>query len=565
MKGYAGIGFLVSKISTLFPLWKQVNMQVGFKAFKIWEDRPENIANIPKNDVIVLEDDPYEAATTQALNEFLRRGGILVQLFSSVDNAGSEHIMKDGKLVTDAYKALLQNIDAEDFAKRCAGLDMTCSKETGTVISFSKNVFTAAGNESRGARPRNTEDDEQEEGTQDKREEVFLNFDFFMNLLKYLAGLKQEEDKKKSEEMKVSATTTAIMIHGASIWLDKGEKTIEKMVAQVFHHLNLDDFLPQVYKERDYRNIDPDVQDRFPEIVYYHCSFVDDDNPESGRLASKYIDQAKKVQATIRAEKRWEFDAIPVFFLDLARYCSETTGIKKLYLYPPLVVGDKTRESSLKLLIRCFLEPLASKGVESFQLAWNGPAVAVTPFIADITKIKPWLIDEHKKMILLHGPELTTAIKDKTIPDFLSSLNTMVDGAISSEGTLKILVQVTVDTVALQNKIKEMTFNIRKVDDKRKEKIKKEIERTQERLHMCMRVDKDRKIFEDRGFTVIEVEDSTEIDQDIKLFLIDQVLPFILAKKIGRVFELLPPELEAFFKTLASPLVPVENMKRIVT
>ncbi|MEX2756864.1 MAG: hypothetical protein Q6365_015785, partial [Candidatus Sigynarchaeota archaeon] len=62
MRDFTGIGFVVSKISTLFPLVKQTNLQVGFKSFKIWEDRPENIENIPKNDIIVLEDDPIENA-----------------------------------------------------------------------------------------------------------------------------------------------------------------------------------------------------------------------------------------------------------------------------------------------------------------------------------------------------------------------------------------------------------------------------------------------------------------------------------------------------------------------
>jgi hypothetical protein len=123
---------------------------------------------------------------------------------------------------------------------------------------------------------------------------------------------------------------------------------------------------------------------------------------------------------------------------------------------------------------------------------------------------------------------------------------------------------VAVDQRELQDKIKEMTINARKVEDKRRERVKKDIERAQEKLHACTRIEKDKKFFEDRGFTVIEIEDSLDIDQDAKEFFIDQVLPFILGRKISHVHELLPTSLEAYFKTIVSPLIPAENFSRIV-
>ncbi|MBN2152255.1 MAG: hypothetical protein JW839_12465 [Candidatus Lokiarchaeota archaeon] len=544
MRDYTSIGLLVSKISTLFPLVKQIGMQVGFKSWKIWEDRPENIDNIPKNDIIVLEDDPVEGATASALTSYVKSGGILVYLFSLEDEGGFEDVIVDGRLAGDAYKSLLEGVDEEDFASRCKGLVVKISRgDDGVVVSFSRNVFTHELDPEAG-----------------RGEETVDNFDFFVNVMKYLAGLKAGMDAKKADAVRAPASKVAVMIHGAALWSGDGEPPIESLLKQVFNHLGIDDLFPQVLKERLYRSIDPDQQDTFPEVYYYHSSFADDEEDKRPRLATAYLEQAKAVHAIIRTERFWEQDATPLFFLDLARYHTEIQGLARLYLLPPARVGTKTRETTTKLLSRCFLEPLATKGVESFTLTAAGKPGGVVPCFADIKKVKARPTEETKALVILHGPELAAGIKDKPISDFLGELDAKVGG---TGDTLKILVHIAVDLRGLQDRIKEMTINARKVESKQRERIKKDIERAQEKLHACTRIEKDKKIFEDRGFTVIEIEDSIDADQDAKEFFVDQVLPFIIGRKISRVHELLPAGLEAYLKTVSSPLIPPDDVKRI--
>ncbi len=545
MRDFTGIGFVVSKISTLFPLVKQIGLQVGLKSFKIWEDRPENIDNIPKNDIIVLEDAPVEGATTAALNSYAKNGGILVYLYSLEDESGFEDMIVDGKLAGDPYKALLDGINDSDFASRCKGLAVKISRGDGVVVSVSRNVFTSEPDPDTG-----------------RNEERVDNSDFFLNLMKYLAGLRAEMHVKKAEAIRTPTSKVAIMIHGAALWSEGGEPSIEAIVKQVFIHLGIENLFPQILKERLYRAIDPDLQDTFPEVFYYHCSFADDESDARVHLADRYLEQAKKVQAIVRTERYWEQDAMPLFFVDLARYHTEIQGLTKLYLVPPAKVGSKSRETTAKLLSRCFLEPLATKGIESFTLAASGTPGGFVPCFADIKKVKARPLDDNKTMVILHGPELATAIKDKPIQNFLGGLDGKVAGG-NPDDVLKILVHIAVDLRALQDKIKEMTINTRKVEDKRRERIKKDIERAQEKLHACTRIEKDKKVFESHGFTVIEIEDSLDVDQDAKEFFIDQVLPFIIGRKISHVHELLPASLEAYFNTITSPLIPAENVKRI--
>nr|MDO8085119.1 hypothetical protein [Candidatus Sigynarchaeum springense] len=545
MRDFTGIGFVVSKISTLFPLVKQINLQVGFKSFKIWEDRPENIENIPKNDIIVLEDDPLQRATNSALGAYVNGGGIIVYLYSLEDESGFEDMIVDGKPAGDPYKSLLDGIDDADFGSRCKGLAVKISRGDGIVVSFSRNVFTSEPDPNTG-----------------RDEEKVDNFDFFVNLMKYLAGLKAEMAAKRADAVRAPSSKVAIMIHGAALWSDGGEPSIEAIVKQVFEHLGIEDLFPQVLKEHLYRAIDPDFQDTFPEVFYYHCSYADDEGDARVRLADKFLEQAKKVHAIIRTERYWEQDAMPLFFLDLARYHTEIQGLARLYLVPPAKVGDKSREMTAKLISRCFLEPLATRGIETFTLATSSTPGGVVPCFADITKVKTRAIDDKKALVMLHGPELAAGIKDKPIQDFLVDL----DGKVTSgnpDDVLKILVHVAVDLRELQDKIKEMTINARKVEEKRRERIKKDIERAQEKLHACTRIEKDKKIFEGRGYTVIEIEDSLDIDQDTKVFFVDQVLPFIVGKKISLVHELLPANLESYFITITSPLIPADSVKRI--
>ncbi|NMC05869.1 MAG: hypothetical protein GYA24_11685 [Candidatus Lokiarchaeota archaeon] len=545
MRDFTGIGLFVSKISTLFSLWKALNVQVGFKTWKIWEDRPENIANIPKNDIIVLEDDPIEEATVSALDAYVRGGGILVYLFPVEMEASFEDAMVDGRIASGTFTALLDGIDVNEFAARNKDLSVKIALGEGVIVSLSRNVFTS----------------EPEPGAEYAEERVD-NLDFFMNLMKYLAGVKAALDAKKADAIKAPASKVAVMIHGAALWSDGGETSIEAIVQRVFHHLGIDALFPQVLKERPYRAIDPDLQDTFPEIYYYHCSFVEDESEARSRLADNYLDQAKAVHAIIRTEKYWEQDAQPVFYFDLARYYTEFKGLAKLYLVPPAVVGTKTREASAKLLARCFLEPLATMGVETFLLPPLDPPGGVVPCFPDIKKVKPRAMDCKKALILLHGPELAAGIKDKPIAGVLDSLDGAIKGD-SPDDVLKILLHVSVDQRALQDKIKEMTINARKVEPKRRERIKKDIERLQEKLHACTRIEKDRKEFEKRGYNIIEIEDSLDVDQDAKIFFVDQVLPFILGQKISRVHELLPAALEAYFTTASSPLIPAGNVARV--
>jgi hypothetical protein len=549
MRDYTSIGFFVSKISTLFPLWKQVNLQVGIKGWKIWEDRPENIQNLPKNDVIVLEDDPLEEATTSALNTFVRNDGILIHLFPLGDEAGFEFMIKDGVLSGETYKPLLEGIDAVEFASRCKGLDVKISRADGIMVSLSRNLFTTEENDNADA-PR--------------QEEVVKEFPFFVNLVKFLAAMKVDVDKKKADELKAPSSKVALMILGASMWSEGKESSIENVVQAVFHHLAIDDLFPQVIKERAYRSIDPERLDVFPEIYYYHCSFSDGEVDDISRRADDYLDQAKQVRATIRTERYWEQDARLVFFLDLARFYSEIKGLKRLYLLPPVQVATKSRETTSKLLARCFLEPLATTGLESFQVSISGATPSITPVIPDIKKVKVRVTDEHKALVLLHGPELAASIKDKTISVFLTELEAKIAGGMGAD-VLKILVHVAVNQIRLQNSIKEMTFNTKKVDEKKRERIKRDIEHAQEKLHSSMRIEKEKKTFEERGFTIIEIEDSLDADQDAKEFFIDQVLPVLLARKIGQIHELLPASIEGYFKTITSLMIPAEHVQRIST
>src|SRR5271157_2433889 len=560
MKDYVSIGLLVSRGSSLFSLWKQLNIHPGCKAFKIWEDRPENIANIPKNDVIVLDDDPRENMTARAFNTFVSKGGFLIQLFAPGKQQDQEYIIKNGKLISEEHAILFEGMDAEQFESNNQDLALLIMKELdGAVLSFSKNIFTME-----------IEKDQQETGEDDddhygnRVEEVVQNLDFFLNVIRYVMALKQESARNKQEELNRQASTVAIMIHGPSLWLGGKERPIEPMIDQVFHHLDADDLLPQVSREPDYRSIYADRRNQFPEIYYYHRTFTGDQDVTNVKNSIKYMDQAKKIHATIRAEKNWELDSVPSFFLDLASHCSGESPLKSVYLFPPARIGDRSSDASFKLLVKCFLEPLAMKGIESFQLAWTMDGVHVIPSIPDIAKVKPRVIDEQHVLVLLHGPELASAMRDQQVSDFISTLEQAT--GVDFEGTSKILVHVAVDEANLQDRIKEMTFNSRKVEEKRRARIKKDIEKLQEKLHVSQRIEKDRKIFEEHGFSIIEVEDSLDVDHDIKVFFIEQVCPFVLGNKIDRVLELLPSaELESYFTAVIAPLVPRDHVTRIKT
>lgn len=559
MKDYVSIGLLVSRGSSLFPLWKQLKNQPGYKAFKIWEDRPENIANIPKNDVIVLDDDPRENVTARAFNTFVTKGGFLIQLFSPGKQQDQDYIIKNGRLISEAHAALFEGMDAESFESNNKDLAMSIMKELdGAVLSFSRNIFTM---EIETEQQETSDDDDDRWGSH--VEEVVQNLDFFLNVIRYLMAMKQESARNKQEEMKRQASTVVIMIHGPSLWLGGKERPIEPMVAQVFHHLDADDLLPQVSREPDYRSIDADRRNQFPEIYYYHRTFTGDEDVSNIKNSIKYMDQAKKIHATIRAEKNWELDSIPRFFLDLASNCTGESPVKKVYLFSPATIGDRTSDASFKLLVKCFLEPLAVKGIESFQLAWTMDGVHVIPSIPDIAKVKPHVVDDRNVLVLLHGPELASALKDQQVSDFLCTLERTTGIDFSSDGTSKILVHVAVDETDLQDRIKEMTFNSRKVEEKRRARIKKDIERLQDKLHVSMRIENNRKEFEDRGFSIIEVEDSLDSDHDVKVFFIEQVCPFVLGNKISHVHELLPAELETYFTALIAPLVSSDRVTRI--
>jgi hypothetical protein len=558
-RDYISVGLLVSRGSSLFALWKALNIKPGFKAFKIWEDRPENLANIPKNDVIVLDDDARETETVEAFNAFVNKGGFLIQLFSPGKQKEQDYIIKNGALVSSADAILFEGMDAKAFESTYKDFAMMIVKEfNGAVISFSKNIFIAESELEDDA----TSDDENERGGK-YDDGVAQNLDFFINVIKYLLAMKHDAAKTKEDEIKRQASTVAIMIHGPSLWLGGKERPLEAMIAEVFHHLGVDDLFPQVARDPEYRSIDADQRSKFPEIFYYHRTFTGDEDTKSVKNSIKYMDQAKKIHATIRAEKNWELDSIPVFFQDLAGHCLAQSPIRRVYLLPPATIGDRTPDASFKLLVKCFLEPLAVKGVESFQLAWTMDGVHVIPSIPDIANVKPRVAEAEKSLVLLHGTELASLMKDQQVNDFLTTLEHVASLDLSGDGTSKILVHVAVDEADLQDRIKEMTFNSRKVEEKRRARIKKDTERLQEKLHASQRIDRDRKMFEDRGFSIIEVEDSQDIDHDIQVFFIEQVCPFVLGNKISTIHELLPVELESYFMAVIAPLVARDRVTRI--
>jgi hypothetical protein len=553
VKDRTSVGLLVSRGSSLFALFKEVNLLVDIKAYKIWEDRP--LENLPRNDIIVLDDDPEENATVKELNKYLLTGGVLIQLFPSQGESDFETVFADGKVSDDKYAQIFASIDADALDRDYPGLAIRMKVDTGVFVSFTKNVFTTA--------PEGVEEDI--DGMDDdalnvqRTEERVYNFDLFVNLVKYLIVVKRALVDELTRAAIKPTSKTCIFIHGSSLWAGRPPGSIDAVVRAVFHDLDIDDQLDKVYKAPEYRSIDPGIIEKFPEIWYYHQAFPGDETGKLAKLAISFEDQAKKVHATIRAEKNWDFSPVPLFYQDLARLSSDEPAFTRVYLLPPVDIAGKPEETNLKHLLKCFLEPLAGKGVTTYRVTVSGQAASIVPFVEDTSAITPHQPDRSKKAIIIHGTELTARVKDTPFEEVLAAL----EASFPSEGALKVLIVVNVDKDALQDDIKEYAFKIRKVDEKVAERIQRDIERSQAKLHAFMRLSRERSIFEDHGYTVIEIDDSAETDQDIKLFFLDQVLPYVSAKRTGDVRCLLPRDLEDYLRIVLLPQLPADHVQTI--
>lgn len=537
MKDTISVGFLVSRHSSLFPLVREINLLGGFKAWKVWEDRVENV---PKNDILVLDDYPEQDATTVAVNNYVRKGGMVVQLFWPGDDIEGDVIVKDGSLLLPDHAPMFGGEDPASVLAAHPDLTISSYTDNGTIVSFSRNIFTGH------------EEDEDEDDAGRARDEVAASVPFFTSMVRFLVARRKATDAAREEAAKKPRSSVLVAIHGPSLWLGGTLRDVDVLVRSVFTHLHIEDQLPQVFKDPAYRQLSQEQATTFPDIVYYHRTFPDEGMESENKLAASFLEQARKVHARVRTERTWDMSVVPSFFTDLSVLAAPSYhGLERLYVFPPALIAARGKDANLKLLARCILQPLATTGVSSYLLTGDPGLDGVVPVAGPGTvKARP-APDPASHVLLLHGPELTTRYKDTSNEAVLARIKDLgLPG-----GTLKVLIHVSVDRLDLQRKIKDQSFGMKKVDEKSRERLKRLMERDQERLHAHVHVSKDKLLFEKHGFTIIEVEDSMHVEQDIKIFMIDQVLPAILTRKVARIHHVLPAGLATFLQVLATSLL----------
>ncbi|MHA1717521.1 MAG: hypothetical protein ACTSXP_17910 [Promethearchaeota archaeon] len=572
MKDRINIGVLVSPTSTLFTLVRLINLRVNMKAYKIWENK---IENIHRNDIFIYDEEPLSDEARQMMNDFFENGGILIQLFSLDDEVGYDYIIKDGEFTNEEFKSIFNGLDLSLVNGIDDKLNVKIIKSNGVFISFSSNPFSESvlnGLEPPELAP--PDGSPRKEGElnreHDAKDDVSLldspNMQLFKDLIHYCMKLSDEMKKDREKNSEIPRSKVAVLIHGRSLWLDGVKTTVPELAKAVLEHLDLKKYSDELYNEPAFRHIDPDDLEKFPKIYYYHQTFADIDPDSADRvalenkLAQKYLDQAKKIHAEIRAEKDWNFDTVPLFFSDVAAYSQEGRNVEQLYLYPPSLIGQKSREKSLKLLLKCVLKPLGYKGINSYQLQVQDDKINVHPLVVvdvDLAKkpVKRTLIPS-RNVIIIYGFELVRRLGNNSIDDFISSFNEVEDFGPGNENVLKILIFIKLDRLQTQQNIKRYSFKLKRVEERTRVKLKRQMEWLQDRLHFYMHVSRSRKHFERLGFKLIEIEDSRFLDQDIKTFLVDQLLPYVIAKRVSKVYQVFPSSLSGYLRTMLEPLDP---------
>ncbi|MHA1793632.1 MAG: hypothetical protein ACTSVI_13385 [Promethearchaeota archaeon] len=561
------IGVLVSNISTLFPFIKHLNLQVGMKAWKIWESKIENIY---RNDILIHDDEPINEAGLSIINNFFSRGGIIIQLFSLSDETDFEYIMKDGKIVDDKFSPVVENVDLDAIAGGRDGLDIKMVLDEGIFVSFSRNIVSERFISDHSQVDASSIDDESDDRVREEDQGDVLsrgsgsnvegdpsqNLRLLYNLIRFLKSMGDERETQATVENVIPKSKTAIFIHGRSLWLDNSSMNMNSLLKKVFHHLGISDLLGELEKQPEMRRIDPDKAEVFPDIYYYHQSFSDDEDHVEVVNATKYLEQAKKVHAVIRAERSWDLDVTPLFFQDIAAEAgTDTPRHEKVYIYPPALIASKSRKMNHALLQKCILEVLARKGTTFYRLDGVSGQVKLYSFNRSLEKVNEWFPNEDRAVVLVHGPEFSREFKDMSFDDFKLGLSHLFsDEGINPDASLKILVQVVVDVPDLQKRIKQHSFQLKKVEDRVKARIKNTVSRLQAKLHAHMYISRLRKSFEDYGFKMIEIKDDRRVEQDVKLFFIDQLLPYVNSKAPARVYYLLPESLESYLKGLLVPV-----------
>ncbi len=580
MKDQLNVGFLVSKYSTLFPLVKEMNLKVGFKAWKVWEDRIENMS---RNDMVVIEDDPELPESTAHVNKYVKGGGIIIQLYSTGEIEDAEIVLARNVPVPDEFKPIFENIDVEGLFKQYPRLTIHLSRDPGIVVTVSQNIFTEQ-------KPAAAIIDDDVDGAPDgdgiggdgdgdaapgpvrsrpaerRREEIVLNYELFEGLVRFLARIKGDGGEKTRDFTPRPIKEHVVFIHGRSTWIEGVKKdAVSALVRAVYDHLGLQEHITMAQKAPEYRGGDPEVLDALPEIYYYYRRIEDDDEDgKEASLARDHLEQAKAHHARVRAEKNWDLNSIPLFYADIARLHDDGVKVKKLYLLPPAILADKSREQNVKSLVKCFLEPLATKGIESFILTpGTGGTVAIEPAVPARNATKPRPPNPAEHVLLVHGQEIDAFAGDAPFDAFLPGFIEKVLPAGDATNVLKVLVHISVDKLDMQSRIKEYSFKLKKVDEKMKARLRRDMENAQKRLHAHIHVSRDRKVFEHHGFTVIEVEDSRDTDQDVMVFVIDQLAPYIHSKRVSKLFLLVPRLLDDFSRTVLAPLLPAENITSI--
>ncbi|MHA1700596.1 MAG: hypothetical protein ACTSWN_17295, partial [Promethearchaeota archaeon] len=139
MKDRINIGVLVSPTSTLFTLVRLINLRVNMKAYKIWENK---IENIHRNDIFIYDEEPLSDEARQMMNDFFENGGILIQLFSLDDEVGYDYIIKDGEFTNEEFKSIFNGLDLSLVKGIDDKLNVKIIKSNGVFISFSSNPFS---------------------------------------------------------------------------------------------------------------------------------------------------------------------------------------------------------------------------------------------------------------------------------------------------------------------------------------------------------------------------------------------------------------------------------------
>ncbi|MFX0101914.1 MAG: hypothetical protein ACFFCS_20280 [Candidatus Hodarchaeota archaeon] len=554
------VGFLVHKDSGLFALVKHVNLQVNIKAWKIWEDR---IDNITRNDIFVYDEEPMVESSAGDINAYYLNGGAVIQLFPAEVEGNPEYIIKDGKLASEDYSELLENVNVDDISGDFTDLNITILKDKGIFVSFSKNIFSEV---LIGEFSETIKEEEESMETPLVEGDPKQNLQFFYNLVRYLAQLQEEMDLEREEELRIPTSKVYLFIHGQSLWLSNADVKIEAIIEAVFKDLGIESELPQVFKEPEYRGIDPDNLEKFPRMYYYHRTFREDEEDENielqNNLAQAFLDQAKRVNVEIRTEKNWESTTVPLFFSDVALLSRKENLNGRTYVVPPMIIAGKTPEMNLKLFQKCLLEPLARKGTDSYLVSVSGPGIEIKNLFPNKTKLKERVLNAGKKILLFHGQELVNRLKDTNIEEVMPFIKESFENGDVFDQALKILIHVKVDRLDLQRKIKDHSFQMKKVDDRMKEKLKRRMVQMQDRLHSYIHISKYRKIFVDEGFKIIEIEDDWQTEDNIKIFLIDQVLPYVMGKKVSELYHVIPKGLEMYLANLCRPLIPYTSIKK---